>query len=292
VAGEGRRREQPWQSTFRLVRSALEQRGVSGAWALFNTVTAAYQTTKAYQKHLSFLGPNRLEESTFDDWREFLYQLYEETSNLYIRRASLIPEENFQAKFEEIKNATRGSLLQLQDMHSKNPPTREDREDLLRDFEKLINILEATRNGLGSLPTVQEANEVPVNVIWQEPAYVPLVGRIAAGDPILAVESVEDIFPLPRRIVGEGTLFVLEVAGDSMIDAAIANGDWVVVRQQKVAENGEIVAASLNDEVTIKTLRRAADGHVWLIPQNQNYDAIPGDHATILGKVVAVLRRA
>ena len=121
-------------------------------------------------------------------------------------------------------------------------------------------------------------------------AYVPVVGRIAAGGPILAEERVEDVFPLPRTLVGEGTLFLLEVVGDSMIEAAICNGDYVVVRQQPTAENGEIVAALLDGEATVKTLQRK-DGKVWLLPHNAAYDPIDGTDATILGKVTTVLRR-
>ena len=123
-----------------------------------------------------------------------------------------------------------------------------------------------------------------------DPAFVPLVGRIAAGGPILAEEAVEDVFPLPRQVVGEGTLFMLKVAGDSMIDAAIADGDWVAVRQQPVADNGDIVAAMIDGEATVKTFKRK-DGHVWLMPHNEAYQPIAGDDATILGRVVAVLRR-
>jgi len=129
-----------------------------------------------------------------------------------------------------------------------------------------------------------------MDIASQEAAYVPLVGRIAAGGPILAEESIEDIFPLPRQIVGEGNLFLLKVVGDSMINAAIADADWVVVRQQPVAENGDIVAAMLDGEATVKTFKRSAD-HVWLMPHNPAYTPIPGDEAEILGKVVAVLRR-
>jgi repressor LexA len=121
-------------------------------------------------------------------------------------------------------------------------------------------------------------------------AYVPLVGRIAAGGPVLAEQAVEDVFPLPRELVGEGTLFMLKVAGDSMVDAAICDGDWVVVRQQPTAENGEIVAAMIDGEATVKTYKRR-DGHVWLLPHNPAYEPIPGDDATVLGRVVTVLRR-
>ncbi|MGO1173508.1 MAG: transcriptional repressor LexA [Actinomycetaceae bacterium] len=121
------------------------------------------------------------------------------------------------------------------------------------------------------------------------PTYVPLVGRIAAGGPILADQHVTASLPLPRELVGSGELFMLDVVGDSMIDAAICDGDRVVVRQQSVAENGETVAAMIDGEATVKVLSRR-DGHVWLLPRNSSYAPIPGDDATILGKVVAVLR--
>jgi repressor LexA len=119
---------------------------------------------------------------------------------------------------------------------------------------------------------------------------VPILGRIAAGGPILAEQAIEDVFTLPRQLVGEGTLFLLEVKGDSMIEAAICDGDYVVVRQQPDASNGEIVAALLGDEATVKTFKRTLDG-VWLLPHNPAYEPIDGTHATIMGKVVAVLRR-
>ncbi|MCD9153208.1 transcriptional repressor LexA [Aeromicrobium duanguangcaii] len=123
-----------------------------------------------------------------------------------------------------------------------------------------------------------------------EPAYVPMVGRIAAGGPILAEQRVEEVMPLPRSLVGDGTLFLLEVKGDSMVDAAICDGDYVVIRQQQVAENGEMVAAMIDGEATVKTLSRR-DGQVWLLPQNPAYDPIDGTDAQIIGKVTAVLRR-
>jgi repressor LexA len=123
-----------------------------------------------------------------------------------------------------------------------------------------------------------------------EPAFVPVLGRIAAGGPILAEEAVEDVFPLPRELVGEGALFLLKVVGDSMIEAAICDGDWVVVRQQNVADNGDIVAAMLDGEATVKTFKRAG-GQVWLMPHNPAFDPIPGNDATVLGKVVTVIRK-
>jgi repressor LexA len=123
-----------------------------------------------------------------------------------------------------------------------------------------------------------------------EPTFVPVLGRIAAGGPILAEEAVEDVFPLPRELVGEGALFLLKVVGDSMVDAAICDGDWVVVRQQNVADNGDIVAAMIDGEATVKTFKRTG-GQVWLMPHNPAFDPIPGNDAAVLGKVVTVIRK-
>jgi repressor LexA len=139
-------------------------------------------------------------------------------------------------------------------------------------------------------PETEEPDETAFDIPSQDTTYVPLIGRIAAGGPILAEETIEDIFPLPKQLVGNGTLFLLRVVGDSMINAAIADGDWVVVRQQPVAENGDIVAAMIDGEATVKTFKRA-DDHIWLMPHNPAYTPIPGDDATVLGKIVTVLRR-
>ncbi|GAB2937575.1 transcriptional repressor LexA [Rhodococcus aerolatus] len=122
------------------------------------------------------------------------------------------------------------------------------------------------------------------------PTFVPVLGRIAAGGPILAEQAVEEVFPLPRELVGDGSLFLLRVVGESMVDAAICDGDWVVVRQQPVADNGDVVAAMIDGEATVKTFRRR-DGHVWLLPHNPAFEPIDGDEATVLGKVVTVMRR-
>ncbi|MDP9641899.1 repressor LexA [Actinopolyspora lacussalsi] len=133
-------------------------------------------------------------------------------------------------------------------------------------------------------------SESPTFPDGSNPAYVPVVGRIAAGEPILAEQSVDEVFPLPREVVGEGSLFLLSVVGDSMVDLAITDGDWVAVRQQPDAENGDVVAAMLDGEATVKTFKRTAE-HLWLIPHNDEYEPIIADQATVLGKVVAVLRK-
>ncbi|MCZ2403717.1 transcriptional repressor LexA [Paenarthrobacter sp. Z7-10] len=157
------------------------------------------------------------------------------------------------------------------------PLTLDDGETAIEGVPRLTELRGA--NGL-SMAELSSSSDT---------AMVPLVGRIAAGGPILADQVVEDIMPLPRQLVGHGELFMLKVSGDSMVDAAICDGDWVVVRRQNQAINGEIVAALLDDEATVKTFRQR-DGHTWLLPQNTRYEPILGDHATIMGKVVSVLR--
>ena len=151
-----------------------------------------------------------------------------------------------------------------------------------RALEVLIDLPEST--GRAEATTDFETS-IPVG----DATMVPMVGRIAAGVPITAEQQVEEVFPLPRQLVGNGELFMLKVQGESMIDAAICDGDWVVVRQQKTAENGDIVAAMLDGEATVKVFRQR-DGHTWLLPRNSNFEPILGDFADVVGKVVAVLR--
>jgi repressor LexA len=134
-----------------------------------------------------------------------------------------------------------------------------------------------------------EGNPDAVRVSDEDVVNVSLVGRIAAGIPITAEQNVEAVFPLPRQVVGQGNVFMLKVQGDSMIDAAICDGDYVVVREQQTAENGDIVAAMLNDEATVKVFKQR-DGKTWLLPRNSAYEPIDGDYAKVLGKVVAVIR--
>jgi repressor LexA len=134
-----------------------------------------------------------------------------------------------------------------------------------------------------------DGNPDAVRVSDDDIVNVSLVGRIAAGVPITAEQNVEAVFPLPRQVVGNGNVFMLKVQGDSMIDAAICDGDYVVVREQQTAENGDIVAAMLNDEATVKVFKQR-DGKTWLLPRNSAYEPIDGDYAKVLGKVVAVIR--
>ncbi|MGI4894466.1 MAG: transcriptional repressor LexA [Janthinobacterium lividum] len=158
----------------------------------------------------------------------------------------------------------------------------------LRKDPRRPRTLEVVNPGPGGFGSVAGQDAV-LSDSRPQPTYVPLVGRIAAGGPILAEELVEEVFPLPAQLVGAGEHFMVRVVGDSMIDAAICDGDWVVVRQQPTAENGDVVAAMIDGEATVKVLQRK-DGHVKLLPRNPLYDPIPGDEATVLGRVTAVLR--
>ncbi|WP_054814168.1 transcriptional repressor LexA [Nocardia arizonensis] len=141
-----------------------------------------------------------------------------------------------------------------------------------------------------SLPAAVDDTDTVIDSDHPAPTYVPVLGRIAAGGPILAEQAVEDVFPLPRELVGDGSLFLLKVVGQSMVDAAICDGDWVVVRQQNVADNGDIVAAMIDGDATVKTFKRTGSD-VWLMPHNPLFEPIPGNDARILGKVVTVIRK-
>ncbi|MEQ6900303.1 transcriptional repressor LexA [Nocardioides sp. YIM 152588] len=158
-----------------------------------------------------------------------------------------------------------------------------------RAIEVFLPEVMAARRSISSTEG-SPVDETGIGDVAPTATNVPVVGRIAAGGPILAEERVEDVFPLPRQLVGDGQLFLLEVSGESMIEAAICNGDYVVIRQQSTAENGEIVAAMIDGEATVKTFQRK-DGKVWLLPHNPAFEPIDGTDATILGKVTAVLRR-
>ena len=158
-----------------------------------------------------------------------------------------------------------------------------------RALEVFLPEVMAARRSLGAAEETQY-DETDIGDTVTPATYVPVLGRIAAGGPILAEERVEDVFPLPKQLVGVGTLFLLQVAGDSMVDAAICDGDYVVIRQEQTAENGDIVAALIDGEATVKTFQRK-NGQLWLLPHNAAYDPIDGTNASILGIVTAVLRK-
>lgn len=180
---------------------------------------------------------------------------------------------------------------QLDALEEKGYIRREPR--LPRALEVVIDPFATPAHSTAQVPdTVLPAvsYQVPVSDNHDsQTTFAPLVGRIAAGTPITAEQSVDDIFTLPQRFTGHGELFVLEVSGESMVEAAICDGDYVVIRRQPTAHDGEIVAAMIDGEATVKVLAHR-DGHQWLDPRNRDYSPILGDEATILGKVVTVIR--
>ena len=123
--------------------------------------------------------------------------------------------------------------------------------------------------------------------------HVPLIGEVAAGTGLLAQQNVEDLIPLPTDFTGEGELFMLRVRGDSMIDAGILDGDFVVARQQQTADNGDIVVAGIpGDEATVKTFKKSGN-KITLVPANPTLDPMvfTSDEVSVFGKVVTVMRR-
>lgn len=139
-------------------------------------------------------------------------------------------------------------------------------------------------------PRAIEVLEGNNNFVRKEIVNVPILGKVAAGQPILAVENIEDTFPLPVDFVNNDTVFILSVQGDSMINAGILDGDYVIVRQQSDAKNGDIVVALLEDEATVKTFYKEKD-YVRLQPENPALDPIYTTDVKILGKVTGVFRR-
>jgi repressor LexA len=123
--------------------------------------------------------------------------------------------------------------------------------------------------------------------------HVPLIGEVAAGTGLLAQQNVEDLIPLPTDFTGEGELFMLRVRGDSMIDAGILDGDFVVARQQQTADNGDIVVAGIpGDEATVKTFKKSGN-KITLVPSNPTMESMvfTSDEVNVFGKVVTVMRR-
>jgi len=174
-------------------------------------------------------------------------------------------------------NSVASVSYQLDNLEEKGYIRRQ--ENLSRNVEVLIT------------PEGWDDSETAENVIpMAATTIVPMVGEIAAGIPITAEQNIDEKFPLPKSLVGSGELFMLKVKGDSMIDAAICEGDWVVIRIQNTADNGDIVAAEVDGEATIKVFKQR-DGRTWLLPQNSAYEPIDGTNAKIMGKLVTVLRK-
>ncbi|MDO4760722.1 MAG: transcriptional repressor LexA [Corynebacterium sp.] len=183
--------------------------------------------------------------------------------------------------------STSSVAYQLKELERKGYLRRDPNKPRAVDLRTLPNdnipkVGPKPKKKLQSVPPLEEASTSQ---------YVPLVGSIAAGSPILAEENVSTYYPLPEEFTGDGDLFMLEVVGESMRDAGILNGDYVVIRSQKVAEQGEFVAAMIDNEATVKEFFKDSTG-IWLLPHNDAFDPIAVTPDTeILGKVVSVLRK-
>ena len=141
-------------------------------------------------------------------------------------------------------------------------------------------------------PTKPRAIEIiddNFNLTRREVVNVPIIGQVAAGQPLLAVENIENYFPIPTEFMPNAETFMLKVKGDSMINAGIFNGDKILVQKQSDAQNGDIVVALVDDSATVKTFYKE-DGHFRLQPENDAYDPIILTNVTILGKVIGVIR--
>lgn len=142
-------------------------------------------------------------------------------------------------------------------------------------------------------PTKPRAIEIiddSFNLGRREFVNVPIIGRVAAGEPILATQNIENYFPIPSEFMPNGDVFMLEVKGDSMINVGIFEGDWIVVEKRDSARNGEIVVALVDDSATVKTFYKE-DGHIRLQPENDSLAPIIVPDCKILGKVISLYRR-
>jgi len=166
----------------------------------------------------------------------------------------------------------------------------QERGRLVRDARRARAAVVILRGPCATEVRSGKAGSTPMGFSSQDIVNVPLFDRIAAGTPVVANGEPEDILPLPRAMVGYGDVIAVNVTGDSMINAGIFDGDIAFVRRQDAARNGDIVAARLEDEVTVKTFR-VMNNRVWLLPQNPRYEPIPGDAYKIMGKVVGTYRR-
>jgi SOS regulatory protein LexA len=282
-----------WDTSLEDALSAFTHRDAKvAAHVMLEALVESAQMANFCQHEIMRLSPGVIPAKTLQDWYKFLTKLYDYMPNAFVDNTDLVaPDDSgkLERAFEDIGKAALAALMAVKYMDAKGSP-EEGRLRAVEQLDRLRTELQVGKIEIEQLSSGNEVDEISGEIGSSEVAQVQMLGRIAAGPPIIAVESHEESFPLPRHLIGGGTLFIVEVNGDSMANVGILNGDLVVVRQQRTAENGEVVAARLDDEVTVKTFKRS-DDHVWLVPENPAYTKILGDNAIILGKVVALLRR-
>jgi repressor LexA len=282
-----------WDASLEAALSAFTHRDGAAAHLLGKALDDSARMANLCQHELLRLSPGKMPDETLEDWYEFLTKLNDYMSDVFRVSADFVDSGNsggLQRAFQDIGAAALTALMAVKYMDMEGPP-REGRQRAVEELRKLRYELLTGKTALERRSGVNEAARTSKTIDSPEVVPVRILGRIAAGQPITAVESPEEeLFSLPRQLVVAGELFMVEVDGDSMMNVGILNGDLVVVRKQPDAENGEVVAARLDEEVTVKTLKRSG-GHVWLVPENPAYEKILGDNAVILGKVVTVIRK-
>jgi SOS regulatory protein LexA len=282
-----------WRKSLKDARTALEAGDAKARAKLVKALDDAAQMAELCHDKLFDMEPGEVADDRFKDWKDFLKTLYQDSAKVYKTHtdlASAAEEEGLMTKFEAIRDATQKAWYGLNYMDVGSE--QEGREAELVKLRELMEQLQSVVADLRSAWQVSGGDETSEDAETDEVVYVPRVGRIAAGIPNLADHSIEGYYPVPRELVGGGNdFYLLEVSGDSMVEAGITHGDLVVVHQQPEANNGEIVVAMTDGEATVKSFK-LIDGHAWLVPYNPAFTATPFDESiTIIGKVVAVLRK-
>jgi repressor LexA len=281
-----------WNASLGQAYSAFTQAASeTPAVALLRALHDAARMAALCRSEILRITPDAIPGDTLEDWYNFLALLHDYMPDVFARRIELIGPDSgprLRGPLREIGAAALNSLMAMKYMDAEGAP-RIGRTRAIEQLRELQEALETAQEALEAERGVREPARTPKG---QEHGIVqaPILGHIAAGQPIIAIQSNEETLALPTELVGYGNLFIVVVDGDSMANSSIVDGDLAVVREQPDAENGEIVAARLGDEVIVKTLKRSG-GHVWLHPENPIYDDILGDNAAIMGKVVAILRR-
>jgi SOS regulatory protein LexA len=282
-----------WKASLEEAYDVFTQRDSGmAAFALSKALDDAAHMAALCRHEILRISPDEIPGNTLGDWYDFLTTLQEYMPNVFARRIELIGRDGgsrLRGQLHEIEAAALNSLMKVKYMDAEGTP-RIGRTRALEELQVLHQALETAKETLDAKYMVRETARTPKGRQEHGIVQVPVHGHIAAGQPIIAIQSSDETLALPTELVGYGDLFIVVVDGDSMANSSIIDGDLAVVREQPSAENGEIVAARLDDEVIVKTLKRSG-GHVWLHPENQIYDDILGDNAVIMGKVVAILRR-
>jgi SOS regulatory protein LexA len=308
-----------WNKDLNHARREIEDASREAPSALAQALNSAYRMADLCQRAIPKSQPWQADSAVPPDWQDFLERISNDADSFYPAHLSLLVKGDgvaLQNLFEEIAEAALDAQIQINAVSRLSPSGQKKAVMHLRKLMKNLRAAKAMLDpppegevtGLRTAGNIQEEGGGEEEEEEEEEeegeegkrdgpplaksVLVPMVGRIAAGDPDLAEEAAEEIFTLPRQLVGGGDLFLLRVHGQSMTGAGIVEGDWIAIRRQPVAENGEIVVAMIDGDATVKKYTKS-NGKIWLLPQNPDdgYEAIPGERAIIKGKVVAVFRK-